>query len=234
MIDGKSKRQARVNRWPASERPRERLIAEGAKSLTDAELIGLVLHTGSRGRSAVDLARALLTGYGGLAKLLSADSSRLQASLGIGAAKAARLCVLRELSHRHLAAPLENRDVLECSAATRDYFRARYRDCPQEVFSCLFLDNKHHVVKLEELSNGTIDSAAVYPREVVKSALRHNAAALLLAHNHPSGATEPSQADIAITRRLSDALALVDIRVLDHLVIGDGRCASLAERGLLQ
>jgi DNA repair protein RadC len=233
MSDGKSKRQARVNRWPASERPRERLIADGAKSLTDAELIGLVLHTGSRGRSAVDLARALLTEYGGLAKLLSADSSRLQASRGIGAAKAARLCVLRELSHRHLAAPLENRDVLECSAATRDYFRARYRDCPREVFSCLFLDNKHHVVKLEELSNGTIDSAAVYPREVVKRALHHNAAAVILAHNHPSGVAEPSGSDLSITQRLVAALATIDVRVLDHLVIGHAQVVSMAERGQL-
>ena len=187
-----------LSQWPANERPRERFIAEGANKLTDAELIALVLHTGVRGRSTVDLARSLLTEYGGLANLLCADSKRLLSSPGIGEAKAARLGVILELSHRHLAEPLAGRNILENSTATRNYFRARFRDCS---------------------------------REVVKRALYHNAAAVILAHNHPSGVAEPSQADVAITRRLKEALDTIDVRVLDHLIIGHSQVVSLAERG---
>ena len=220
-----------LSQWPASERPRDRFIAEGANKLTDAELIALVLHTGVRGRSTVDLARSLLTEYGGLANLLCADSKRLLSSPGIGEAKAARLGVILELSHRHLAEPLAGRNVLENSTATRNYFRARFRDCSREVFSCLFLNNQHQIVKLEEMFTGTIDAAAVYPREVVKRALYHNAAAVILADNHPSGVAEPSQADVAITRRLKEALDTIDVRVLDHLIIGHSQVVSLAERG---
>lgn len=186
-----------------------------------------------RGQSTVELARALLVEYDGLANLLSADSKRLRGSRGIGAAKAARLSVIKELSHRHLAAPLRNRDLLNSATATSDYFRARYRDCSREVFCCLYLNNQHHVVKLEELFEGTIDSAAVYPREVVKRALFHDAAAVILAHNHPSGIAEPSSADIMITQRIKEALATIDVRVLDHLVIGDTQVVSLAERGAI-
>ena len=220
-----------LSAWPTGERPRERLLAGGAAGLSDAELISLVLHTGSRRQSAVDLARALLTEFRGLANLLAADCQELQRSQGVGAAKAARVGVFRELSHRHLAAPLAQLDVLESSAATRDYLRARYRNCSREIFSCLFLNSQHHVVKLEELFTGTLDGAAVYPREVVKRALHHNAAAVILAHNHPSGVAEPSQADIRITRRLKQALGTVEVRVLDHLVIGHAQVVSLAERG---
>lgn len=205
-----------LSAWPESERPRERFIAEGPQNLSDAELIALVLHTGVRGRSTVDLARSLLAEYGGLANLLGADSERLLRSPGIGAAKAARLGIIRELSHRHLAEPLAARDVLENSTETRNYFRARYRDCPREVFSCLFLTNQHHIVKLEDMFTGTIDAAAV-----------------ILAHNHPSGVAEPSRCDIDITLRLRDALGTVDVRVLDHLIIGHSQVVSLAERGLI-
>ncbi len=219
-----------LSQWPASERPRERFIAEGANKLTDAELIALVLHTGVRGRSTVDLARSLLAEYGGLGNLLCADSKRLLSSPGIGEAKAARLGVILELSHRHLAEPLAGRNVLENSTATRNYFRARFRDCSREVFSCLFLNNQHQIVKLEEMFTGTIDAAAVYPREVVKRALYQNAAAVILAHNHPSGVAEPSQADVAITCRLKEALGTIDVRVLDHLIIGHSQVVSLAER----
>ena len=222
-----------LSTWPESERPRERFIAEGPQHLSDAELIALILHTGVRSRSTVDLARSLLAEYGGLANLLGADSERLLHSPGIGAAKAARLGIIRELSHRHLAERLAARDVLENSTETRNYFRARYRDCPREVFSCLFLTNQHHIVKLEDMFTGTIDTAAVYPREVVKRALYHNAAAVILAHNHPSGIAEPSRCDIDITLRLRDALSTVDVRVLDHLIIGHSQVVSLAERGLI-
>jgi len=194
-----------LSTWPESERPRERFIAEGPQNLSDAELIALILHTGVRGRS----------------------------TAGIGAANAARLGIIRELSHRHLAERLAARDVLENSTETRNYFRARYRDCPREVFSCLFLTNQHHIVKLEDMFTGTIDTAAVYPREVVKRALYHNAAAVILAHNHPSGIAEPSRCDIDITLRLRDALSTVDVRVLDHLIIGHSQVVSLAERGLI-
>jgi DNA repair protein RadC len=219
--------------WPQGERPREKLFNKGAASLSDAELLAVILQTGTRGRTSLDIARDMLSRYGGLVGLLAADRASLTANPGIGGAKAARFLAMKELSQRHMLEGIKSKDILTSSQATRDYLRAKFRDCQSEIFSCLFLNNQHHVVKLEELFRGTIDGAAVYPREVVKRCLHHNAAAVILAHNHPSGIAEPSQADIAITKKLRIALETIDVRVLDHLVIGNSLVVSFAERGLL-
>lgn len=219
--------------WPVAERPREKLLHRGATALTDAELLAILLRTGQRGRTAVDLARDLLGELGGLRALLSADRARLCARPGLGPVKYAELQAAVELARRHLGETLNRGAPLTDPEATRRYLVARLRDLPHEVFACLFLDNRHRVIAFEELFRGTLDGASVHPREVVKAALRHNAAALILAHNHPSGVAEPSDADRLITRRLREALGLVDIRILDHFVVGDGYGVSFAERGLL-
>ena len=219
--------------WPPMERPREKLLAAGVNSLSDAELLAVFLQTGIRGKTALELARDLLVYFGSLSSLIDANFKELCAQPGIGVAKAASLAAMKELSLRQLLEGLKSRDILTSSAATRDYLRARFKSCEREVFSCLFLNNQHHVMELEELFKGTIDGAAVYPREVVKRALYHNAAAVIFAHNHPSGIAEPSQADIAITRKLKTAMQTIEVRVLDHLVIGADEVISFAERGLL-
>ena len=219
--------------WPPMERPREKLLAAGVNSLSDAELLAVFLQTGIRGKTALELARDLLVYFGSLSSLIDANFKELCAQPGIGVAKAASLAAMKELSLRQLMEGLKSRDILTSSAATRDYLRARFKSCEREVFSCLFLNNQHHVMELEELFKGTIDGAAVYPREVVKRALYHNAAAVIFAHNHPSGIAEPSQADIAITRKLKTAMQTIEVRVLDHLVIGADEVISFAERGLL-
>lgn len=222
-----------ITDWPAGERPREKLLERGAAALSDAELLAIFLRTGVTGLSAVDLARQLLAEYGGLRPLLEADRARFCATKGLGAAKYTQLQAVLEMARRHLAERLQRGDALTDPETTRDYLRRRIADRQHEIFAALFLDNRHRVIVCEELFRGTIDGAAVYPREVVKTALGHNAAAVILAHNHPSGVAEPSRADRDLTRRLIEALALVDIRVLDHLVIGDGETTSFAERGWL-
>lgn len=219
--------------WPLGERPREKLLSRGVASLSDAELLAVLLQTGTRGKTSLDVAREILSRYGGLVGLMAADRRSLTENSGIGAAKAARFLAMKELAQRHMLEGIKSKDILTSSSATRDYLRAKFRDCESEIFSCLFLNNQHHVVKLEELFRGTIDGAAVYPREVVKRCLHHNAAAVILAHNHPSGVAEPSQADIAITNKLRIALQTIEVRVLDHLVIGSSMVVSFAERGLL-
>ena len=219
-----------ISSWPPMERPREKLLAAGAGSLSDAELLAVFLQTGIKGKTALELARDLLLNFG---SLISANYKELCSQPGIGVAKAAGLAAMKELSLRQMMEGLKSRDILTSSAATRDYLRARFKSCESEVFSCLFLNNQHHVMELEELFRGTIDGAAVYPREVVKRALYHNAAAVIFAHNHPSGIAEPSAADIAITRKLKTAMQTIEVRVLDHLVIGAGEVISFAERGLL-
>lgn len=219
-----------ISSWPPMERPREKLLAAGAGSLSDAELLAVFLQTGIKGKTALELARDLLLNFG---SLISANYKELCSQPGIGVAKAAGLAAMKELSLRQMMEGLKSRDILTSSAATRDYLRARFKNCESEVFSWLFLNNQHHVMELEELFRGTIDGAAVYPREVVKRALYHNAAAVIFAHNHPSGIAEPSAADIAITRKLKTAMQTIEVRVLDHLVIGAGEVISFAERGLL-
>ena len=222
-----------IRDWPAGERPREKLLLKGAASLSEAELLAIFLRTGVKGKSAVDLARQMLKQFGSLRALLAADQKTLCALPGMGPAKYAQLQAGIEMARRHLGEALERGKPLTDPAATRRYLTARFRDMPYEVFACLYLDNRHRVIAFEELFRGTIDGASVHPREVVRQTLARNSAAVILAHNHPSGVPEPSQADELITQRLRDALALVDVRVLDHLIVGGERCLSFAERGLL-
>ncbi|MFN3713791.1 MAG: RadC family protein [Alcanivoracaceae bacterium] len=222
-----------IRDWPRDERPREKLIHRGADSLSDAELLAIFLRTGLRGRTAVDLGRDLLGRSGGLRELLDMPLPKLRSQPGLGDARLAQLLGALELGRRYLAAELVREHSLTKPEDAGRFLLATLRRYPHEVFACLFLDNRHRVLAFEELFRGTIDGAAVYPREVVRRALDHNAAALILAHNHPSGVAEPSEADRSITRRLVEALGLVDVRVLDHLVIGDGHWVSLAERGWL-
>ena len=221
-----------IRQWPEGERPREKLLALGADHLSDAELLAVFLRTGVAGASAVDLARELVARFDGLRGLLAADADTFCAARGLGAAKYAQLQAVVELSRRHLAEELQRGDALRDPAGTRRYLQARLRDEPRELFGMLLLDNQHRVLAFEELARGTIDSAAVYPREVVRCALGRNAAAVILAHNHPSGVAEPSASDRDLTERLIAALRTVDIRVLDHVVVGDD-CVSFAERGWL-
>lgn len=219
--------------WPADERPREKLLQRGPQSLSDAELLAIFLRTGVKGKTAVDLARELLTDFGSLRELLDADLERFCQSHGLGAAKFTLLQAVLEMAKRHLRDSLQRGDALTSPDKTRDFLTAQLRAYKHEVFACLFLDNQHRIIEFEELFLGTIDGAAIYPREVAKKALSHNAAAVILAHNHPSGVTSPSQADKQITQKLKQALALLDIRVLDHFVIGDGQAYSFAEHGLI-
>lgn len=222
-----------ITDWPPEERPREKLLLRGAAGLSDAELLAIFLRSGVRGVTAVDMARALLNEYGSLRALLETGKEQFCRGRGLGSAKYAQLQAALEIGRRHLYETLRRGDALSNPDATRDYLTARLRAYPHEVFACLFLDNRHRVISFDELFHGTIDSASVHPREVVKRALAHNAAAVIFAHNHPSGVAEPSRADEHLTRRLKEAMALVDIRVLDHFVIGDGNAISFAERGLL-
>ncbi len=222
-----------ISDWPEAERPREKLLARGAAALSDAELLAIFLRVGVAGLSAVDLARAMLAEYGSLAALLAADQKRFCQTKGLGTAKYAQLQAVLEMARRHAGEELLRDDVLTDPDATRRYLSLKLSRAPHEIFACVFLDTRHRVMAYEELFRGTIDGASVYPREVVKAALKHNAAAVIFAHNHPSGVAEPSRADRDITKRLVDALALVDIRVLDHLVLAHNEVSSFAERGLL-
>ncbi|NWA27310.1 DNA repair protein RadC [Pseudomonas gingeri] len=220
-----------IRDWPATERPREKLLEQGAASLSDAELLAIFLRTGVSGKSAVDLARDLLSRFGSLRNLLESDQKAFACQLGLGPAKFAQLQAVLEMARRHLAERLRRDSVLESPRAVRDYLKAMLRHEPHEVFACLFLDSKHRVLAFEPLFHGSIDNASVYPRQVVKRALAHNAAALILCHNHPSGVAEPSQADHVLTKRLKTALEFVDVRVLDHFIVGEGEPLSMMERG---
>ncbi len=222
-----------IRDWPQGERPQDRLAEHGAHTLSNAELLAILLRTGIRGRSALALAHGLLDHFGSLRALLVAPSHSYPRGCGLGAARHAQLQAVLEIGRRQLMETLRRGKPLENPRTTRDYLRARLRDLPHEMFCCLLLDNRHRVISFKELFRGTIDGASVHPREVVKLALEGNSAAVILAHNHPSGVAEPSRADELITRRLRDALALVDIRLLDHFVVGDSCCVSLAERGLI-
>jgi DNA repair protein RadC len=222
-----------IRDWPLAERPREKLLERGPGVLSDAELLAIFLRTGVAGSTAVDLARDLLADFGGLRPLLEAGRQQFCARHGLGEASFAQLQAVLEMGRRHLQAELQRLDCLENPATTRRFLASRLRHLTYEVFACLFLDNRHRVIAFEELFRGTIDGASVHPREVLRRVLQHNAAAVILAHNHPSGVCEPSRADIQLTRRLVDALALIDVRVLDHFIIGDGKGVSLAERGLI-
>ncbi|GAB2499003.1 DNA repair protein RadC [Pseudoxanthomonas sangjuensis] len=220
-----------IRDWPADERPREKLLGRGAGALSDAELLAIFLGSGLRGRDAVQTARELLAGHGPLRSLLERSPAELADLPGLGPARACKLAAALELGNRHLAAGLERGDALTDPATAGRYFSQRLRHFGHEVFAALFLDTRHRALAFEELFRGSIDGAEVHPREVVRRALAHNAAAVIVGHNHPSGCPDPSAADRAITARLKQALALVDVRLLDHFVVGDGSPVSLAARG---
>lgn len=222
-----------IKHWPDSERPREKLLDKGPGALSDAELLAVFLGSGPRGASAVDLARELLDAYGGLRPVLTAPQRELCARRGVGSARYVVLQAAVETGRRCLAQRMQRGEALTSPELTRTFLRSRMQDLPHELFCCLYLDTKHRVIRFEELFRGTIDGASVHPREVVRCALSHNAAAVIVAHNHPSGVAEPSAADNALTQRLKEALAVVDVRLLDHLVVGDGEVVSFVERGLL-
>lgn len=222
-----------IKDWPLGERPREKLLARGPRSLSDAELLAIFIRCGTRGQTALDLARNALSELGGLRSLLDCGQDRLCRLPGLGAAKFVELSASLELGRRYLESRLQRGQPLASPVDTRRYLESRLKGYPQEVFACLFLDNRHRVICFEEMFHGTIDGASVHPREVVRRALSHNAAAIIVTHNHPSGVAEPSRADRALTRRLQDAAALIDVRLLDHVVVGDGETVSFAERGWL-
>ncbi len=222
-----------IKNWPELERPREKLLQYGCQSLSDAELLAIFLRTGIPGKTAVDLAQDLLASFGGLRPLLTCELQEFTQHKGLGSAKFAQLQAVVEMSRRHLKETMLRNDVLADPDTTKKFLHAKLRDYTHEVFAALYLDSQHRVIHFEELFHGSIASATVYPREVIKSALKHNAATIIFAHNHPSGIAEPSQADQRITVKLKSALALVDIQVLDHIIVGDNQCTSFAERGLL-
>jgi DNA repair protein RadC len=222
-----------IRDWPESERPRERLLAHGAAGLTDAELLAIFFRTGIAGRSAVDVARDVLGEFGGLNALFVAPLPEFQRTKGLGEAKYAQLHAMLELSRRALREDLMVRDALNSPKAVQDFLKLTLAALPAEVFYVLFLDAQHRLIAAEEMFRGTLTQTSVYPREVVKQALRRNSAAVILAHNHPSGIAEPSRADELLTQALKSALDLVDIKVLDHLVIAGNIAWSFAERGRL-
>jgi DNA repair protein RadC len=222
-----------IRDWPEDARPREKLLARGAAALTDAELVAVFLRTGVTGKSAVDLGRELISRFGSLGGLCRADRRVACAAPGVGEAKFALLQAVMEMARRTLAQEMHAGDALNSPQAVRNYLRLTLRDKEYEVFCCVFLDAQNRVVAVEELFRGTLTQTSVYPREIVKRALAHNAAALILAHNHPSGVAEPSQADRLLTRRLSESLALVDIRVLDHFIVAGASSLSFMETGQL-
>ncbi|MCG9783332.1 DNA repair protein RadC [Vibrio brasiliensis] len=216
---------------PKASMPREKLLSHGPQALTDAELLAIFLRTGTHGMNVLALSDHLISEFGSLRSLFSANLEQFCRYKGLGVAKYVQLQAVLEMTQRYLAESLQRGEALTSPQQTKLYLSGLLRDKQREEFYVLFLDNQHRVIYGEPLFQGTIDAASVYPREVVKRALEHNAAALILAHNHPSGIAEPSQSDRRITRRIIDALDLVDIRVLDHFVVGDGEIVSFAERG---
>lgn len=222
-----------ISDWPEDERPREKLLSRGATALSDAELLAIFLRTGIPGKSAVDLARELLQEFGGLRELFTATQEQFCEAKGLGPAKYAQLQAVLELARRHLEKDLPERSLLNEPALVRRYLSTRLRGLGQEIFLGLFLDAQNRLIATEELARGSLQEARVHTREVVKAALRHHAAALIVAHNHPSGVPTPSAADIQLTQRLKAALETVEVRLLDHFIVGEGQPVSLAERGLI-
>jgi DNA repair protein RadC len=220
-----------ITDWPEAERPREKLLKSGPQALSDAELLAIFLRTGCVGKSAVDLARDLLNQFKGLRPLLEADKRTFCRAHGLGDAKYAQLQAILEMSRRHLAQSLEYRELFAGASEVKQYLLAKLRHCQREIFGVLFLDSQHRLITYDELFKGTINSAHVYPREVIKAVLGHNAAAVILVHNHPSGVAKPSQADRHITDEISQLLKALDVRVLDHMIVGDTEVCSLAEMG---
>lgn len=221
-----------IREWPRGERPREKLLERGSQALSDAELLALLLGSGTPGCSAVALARSLLKDFGSLRDLLGADLSSWRRK-GVGPARYATVQAAVELAKRHFREQMRAGSPLTSPQATHRFLTAQLRDRPYEVFCCLYLDNRHRLIAFEELFRGTVDCAQVHPREVLRQVLLHNASAVIVAHNHPSGVLDPSPADDLITRRLKDLLGLMDVRVVDHVIVGEGRCYSFAEHGLI-
>ncbi len=221
-----------ITDWPEGERPREKLRQKGAASLSNAELLAIFLRTGLPGKSAVDLARELHGRFGGLNALFAASEKEFCQTKGMGAAKYAQLQAVLEMARRALQEDIAQRDALSSPQAVRDFLRLRLQGLPHEIFMALFLDAQNRVIVSEELFRGTLTQTSVYPREVVKRALHHNAAAVIFAHNHPSGIAEPTRADEMLTQALKSALVLVDVRVLDHFIVAGSSLLSFAERGL--
>jgi len=219
-----------ISDWPLAERPRERLLARGAQALSDAELLAVVLRTGVRGKSAVELGRELLARFKGISGLFGADLSKVK---GLGPAKRAQFAAAVELARRSIEEELKATSALTSPGAVRDYLKLALGSRQHEVFVCIWLDAQHRVIAYQEAFEGTLTQTSVYPREIVKAALARNAAAVIFAHNHPSGAAQPSQADELLTRNLREALALVEIKVLDHFIVAGSQAISFAERGLL-
>lgn len=222
-----------ITDWPEHERPREKLLQRGPSALSDAELLAIFLRTGVTGLSAVDLSRRLLNQFGSLKTLMHASQEDFCLGHGLGPAKYVQLQAVLEMARRHLHETIQQKEALNNPADTKNFLLSHLAHKQQEIFACLFLDNKHHIICFEELFYGTIDGASVHPREVVKRTLKHNAAALIFAHNHPSGDPQPSQSDISITKQLKEALNLIDVRVLDHIIVGSHDVTSLAEKGLM-
>jgi DNA repair protein RadC len=221
-----------ISEWPVDRRPRERLLAEGAEALLDAELLAVLLRTGVRGKNAIQLGSELLARFGSITGLLSAGSELLDIK-GLGHAKTAQFAAAMELARRAMREELIDRAALTSPGAVRDYLRLALGRREHEVFVCIWLDAQHKVIGVEETFRGTLTQTSVYPREIVKKALARNAAAVIFAHNHPSGVAQPSQADELLTRNLKEALALVEVKVLDHFIIAGNQAISFAERGLL-
>ena len=222
-----------ISDWPESERPREKLLKNGAANLSDAELLAIFLRTGMVGKSAVDLARELLTCFNGLTGLFSADQAAFSAVRGMGPVKYVQLQAVLEMARRALEEKMKSGDAMSSPQSVRDYLRLTLQGKKHEIFVGIFLDAQNRTIAAEELFQGTLTQTSVYPREVVKRALHHNAAAMIFAHNHPSGVAEPSRADEMLTQSLKQALALVDVNVLDHFIVGGGTAMSFAERGLI-
>ncbi len=219
---------------PPDARPREKLLARGPSALSDAELLALLLRTGLAGKSVLQLAQELLDSFGGIAGLLHAEADDLKRIKGLGGpAKRAELMAVLELARRALAQQLRQRAAFDSPTAVKHYLQLHLAQRRHEVFAALFLDSQHRLIALEELFRGTLTQTSVYPREVVLRALHHHAAAVVLAHNHPSGSVQPSRADEAITQNLKSALALIDVRVLDHVIVAPGEALSMAEKGLV-
>jgi DNA repair protein RadC len=223
----------KIQDWPLHERPREKLLRFGAVTLSDAELLAILITTGTKGKSAVELARIAINHFGSVQALLFATQPQMVKLTGLGQAKFALLQACNELFKRSMAEKLTQQSSFTSADIASDYLRAQLAQQKREVFAMLMLDSQHQLIAYREMFKGTINSAAVYPRELVKQAMDDNAAAVILAHNHPSGVAEPSQADIQITQRIKQAFALVDVAVLDHFVIGHSSAVSFAQRGLL-
>lgn len=222
-----------IRDWPDAERPREKLLQQGVSALSDAELLAVLLRTGVRGKTAVDLGRDLLREFGGLRQVMEVDYERFCQTRGLGLTKYVQFQVVLEIARRYLKSGMQQKPILHNPEETYQFLAAQLRPCQDEVFACLFLDNAHRVIEFEKMFHGTINFAHVHPRTLIKQALKHNAAALILAHNHPSGIAEPSNADIEITRHLKQVLSFIEVRLLDHVVIGDQVAISLAERGVI-